>query len=199
MDEYKSNSHKSKDGAVAEKRVEKIVTGSVRPRKKTNAEKVAELLLPEGVENLRSYILQDVLIPYGKKALSEIIDMFLYGSTGRNKKTTNASKVSYRAYYDEVNGRRDSTPSSRPKGGYSYDDVVFDNRGEAEEVLMKMEECIATYGMVCVSDFYDLVGITGNYTDQKYGWVDLRSATVVRLRTGDGGYMIKLPRAVPLN
>lgn len=198
MDEYKSNSHKSKETPPVEKRVEKVVTGTVRPKQKSNAEKLAELFLPEDVDNFKTYILRDVLIPAGKKALSDVIDIFLYGTAGRSKKTTNASKVSYRAYYDEANGRRDPAPS-RPKSSYSYDDIVFDNRGEAEEVLMKMEECISTYGMVSVADFYDLVGVTGSFTDQNYGWLNLHTATVVRLRIGESGYMIKLPRAVPLN
>lgn len=47
-----------------------------------------------------------------------------------------------------------------------------------------------------VADLYDLVGINGNYTDNKYGWFNIRTASVVRVRDG---YMIKLPKAVPLN
>lgn len=197
MEEFKSNSHKSKETADVERRMEKVVTGSVRPKKKTNAEKFAELLLPEDVDNFKTYVLRDILIPAGKKAVSEIIDIFLYGANGHSKKTTNASKVSYRAYYDEANGKRDATPTRpRATSSYSYDDVVFANRPDAEEVLMSLEECIERYGHVSVRDFYDAVGVTGNYTDHNYGWIDLRSAKIVRL--SDGDYMIKLPRAIPL-
>ena len=59
-----------------------------------------------------------------------------------------------------------------------------------------MDELIATYGLVSVADLYDLVGIAGSYTDNKYGWTDIRNASVVRVRDG---YVIKLPRALPLN
>ena len=41
-----------------------------------------------------------------------------------------------------------------------------------------------------------LVGVSGNYTDNKYGWTDIRNASVIRVRDG---YMIKLPKALPLN
>ena len=75
-------------------------------------------------------------------------------------------------------------------------DIIIENRGDAEEVLVRMDELIATYGLVSVADFYDLVGVSGNYTDNKYGWTDIRGATTVRV--GDG-YMIKLPRVKPLN
>ena len=66
----------------------------------------------------------------------------------------------------------------------------------AEDVLERMDELIATYQVVSVADFYDLVGVSGNYTDNKYGWTDIRNASVIRVRDG---YMIKLPKALPLN
>ena len=72
----------------------------------------------------------------------------------------------------------------------------METRGEAEEVLIKMDELIATYKVVRVADFYDLVGISSSYTDNNYGWTDIKSATVVHVREG---YMIKLPKALPLD
>jgi len=139
------------------------------------------------------------LVPAIKKAISDIvtngIDMILYGGTGRTKSNSTASKVSYRSYYDGGNGRRDYS-ATRTKTGYNYDDIILDNRGEAEDVLSRMDELISTYGLVSVADLYDLVGVTGNYTDNKYGWTDIRSASVIRVRDG---YMLKLPKALPLN
>lgn len=51
-----------------------------------------------------------------------------------------------------------------------------------------MDELIDTYKLVSVADLKDLVGITGNYTDNRYGWTSIRSAEVVRVRDG---YTIK--------
>ena len=81
-------------------------------------------------------------------------------------------------------------------GSYSYDDIILSTRGEAEDVLSRMDELIETYGLVRVADLYDLVGITGNYTDNKYGWMNIRNAEIIRVRDG---YMIKMPRAVPID
>ena len=58
-----------------------------------------------------------------------------------------------------------------------------------------MDEMMETYGQVRVADMYDLVGITGEYTDNNYGWTNIRNAEVVRVRDG---YKIKMPRALPL-
>ena len=48
-----------------------------------------------------------------------------------------------------------------------------------------------------VADLYDLVGLNHNFTDNKYGWTNLRNAQPVRDR--DGYYILKLPRAVPID
>lgn len=203
MEEYKSNSHKSREeqqkAEASEKKVEKVINGSVKTRKKSEIQKFANVFIQEDARKVKSYILMDVLVPAVKKAISDVVtngvDMILYGETGKTKKSGTASKVSYRSYYDKRDDRRDYS-SNRTRTGYDYDDVVLDNRGEAEEVLSRMDELIATYGLVSVADFYDLVGITGSYTDNKYGWTDIRNASVVRIRDG---YTIKLPRALPLN
>ena len=62
--------------------------------------------------------------------------------------------------------------------------------------MIRMDELVSTYGLVSVADFFDLLGVTGNYTDNNYGWTDIRNAKVMRVKDG---YMIKLPKALPLN
>lgn len=202
MEDYKPNSHKSREErqeSAPEKKVEKIISGTVKSKKKTEIQKFADVFISEDVSNVKTYILMEVLVPAIKKAVSDVVtnglDMILYGETGRTKKNSPSSKVSYRSYYDKGNDRRDYG-SSKTRTGYDYDDIILDNRGEAEDVLSRMDDLIATYGLVSVADLYDLVGITCNYTDNKYGWTDIRSAQVIRVRDG---YMIKLPKALPLN
>ena len=114
MEEYKPNSHKSKEEqqtAPPEKKVEKVVSGSVKSRKKSEIQKFADVFIQEDAQKVKSYILMDVLVPAVKKAISDIvtngIDMILYGETGRTKKNGTASKVSYRSYYDKRDDRRD--------------------------------------------------------------------------------------------
>ena len=201
MDDYKPNSHKFKEEqkeSTSEKKVEKVISGTAKSKKKNEIQKFADVFISEDVNNVKSYILLDVLIPAIKKAVSDIvtngIDMILYGESEKTKKNSTSSKISYRSYYD--NDRKYSYNSSAVKRGYSYDDIILDNRGEAEDVLARIDELVATYGIASVADLYDLVGISGNYTDNKYGWTDVRSATVVRTRDG---YLIKLPKVLPLN
>lgn len=197
MEEYKSNSYKSKEKEKAEKNVEKVVSGTVKTKKKGEIRKFTDVFISEDVSNVKSYVLMDVLVPAIKKAISDIItngiDMILYGETNRSKHNNGGNRPSYRSYYDERNSR-DVRPQVR--NVYSFDDVILDNRADAEEVLDSMGDIIESYGVVSVADMYDLVGVSTNYTDNKYGWTDLRTAHVERDR--NGGYYIKLPKALPL-
>lgn len=197
MEEYKSNSNKARErqnDPIPEKKVEKVVSGSVKSKKKSGLQKITNVFVPEDVDNVKSYIIEDIVVPAVKDIILDAIRAFL-GVNGRSGgKSSSASKVSYRKYYEDSNRRDYGT--TRTRTGYEYDDIILDNRGEAEEVLSRMDELIATYGLVSVADYYDLVGVTGNYTDNKYGWTDIRSATVVRVRDG---YTIKLPKALPIN
>ena len=203
MEEYVSNSHKSRKNqseTKTDKKVEKIVQGKVKTKKKSEVRKFADVFISEDAANVKSYILMDVLIPAFKKAVSDIvtngIDMILYGESGRNKRNSTSSKVSYRSYYERENDRRRDYSSSRIRNGYNYDDIVLESRGEAEDVLDNIEDIISRYGMASVADLYELVGITGNHTDFKYGWTDIRNASIVHIRDG---YLIKMPKALPLD
>lgn len=197
MEEYKSNSHKLRESqteTVPEKKVEKIITGSARPQKKSGIQKFTNVFLPEDVDNVKSYIFEDIVVPAVKDIILDAVRALLGVKSPSGVKGSTSSKVSYRKYYEE-NNRRDYG-ENRTRTGYDYDNVVVETRGEAEEVLARMDELIVEYGLVSVADLYDLVGISGNYTDNKYGWDSIRTASVVRVRDG---YMIKLPRVKALN
>ena len=197
MDEYKSNSHKSRQNQnddIPEKKVEKVVSGSVKSKKKNGLQKITNVFVPEDVDDVKSYIFEDIVVPAVKDIILDAVRAFLgVNGTSRGRSST-SSKISYRKYYDDRD-RRDSAPT-RTRTGYDYDDIILETRGEAEDVLERMEELIDMYQLVSVADFYDLVGVSGNYTDNKYGWTNVRNASVVRVIDG---YMIKLPKALPLN
>lgn len=203
-EEYGPNSHKSKEeqkiAAQPEKKVGKVISGSAKSKKKGEMQKFADVFISEDVSNVKSYILMDVLVPAIKKAISDIvtngINMILYGETGRTKKGTNATKVSYGKFYDrEADRRRDYRVPSR--NGYDYDDIIFETRGDAESVLDAMNDIISQYGVVSVGDLYDLADVsTDNYNVNKYGWTDISRCKPIRVRDG---YILKLPKALPLN
>lgn len=198
MEEFKPNSYKSKElTPVPEKKVEKIVKGTVKSKKKNGIDKLKDNFISEDAANIKTYVVMDVLIPAVKKAICDIVkngvDMILYGESGRSNRRP-SEYVSYdRRYLDRGDPR--FYKADRARIGYSYDDIILETRGEAEDVLARMDELIEIYGMVSVADLYDLVGITGNYTDNKYGWTNIRNAEPVHVRDG---YMLRLPKVTSL-
>lgn len=205
IQDYTPNSNKYKkeqaEKQKEEKKLASVVSAGTRTKKKSETAKLADIFISEDIHNVKSYVFLDVLVPAIKKAISDIvtngIDMILYGESGRsNRKRTGASKVSYGSYYRSERDR-DRRDPVRARSGFDFDDILFDTRGDAEAVLTAMEDVLDQYGVVSVGDLYDLADIsTNNYAINKYGWTDLRAAEVVRARDG---YMIKLPRALPLN
>lgn len=197
--DYTPNSHRSKENQKKpeeKKVVQKVVTGTVKTKKKNELSKLADIFLPEDVQDVKSYILMDVLIPAAKKLIDDVVTggvhMWLYGGRGRSSSGSSTSYVSYRNYSDP----RDSRPrANESRSRYSCDDIVMESRGDAELVISQMDELIDMYGSVSVADLYDLVGKSCDYTDNKYGWTNIRNAEPVRVRDG---WMIKMPRAIPL-
>lgn len=195
---YPSNSHKAKtapeETQVEErKKVEKVTVGQAKIKKKSGIKQFFGKFVSEESQDIKTYLVRDIVIPTIKKTISDTVDMILYGGSSKNRSSI-SSRISYRSFYDEPRSRdiRDSRAASPV---YSYDDIIIDSRGEAEAVLSQMNDLIDTYQTVSVADLYDLVGLTGNYTDNKYGWTNLRTAEVVRVRDG---FMLKLPRALPI-
>lgn len=194
--EIKPNSHKYKEEQQkqTEKRAEKVVTGQVIVKKKSGLQKFAGEFISEDAKNIKDFIFGDVLIPAIKKAISDIvtngIDMILYGGSKPGGRRNVADRVSYSKYSDPNRTYREPRSITTK---YNYDDIVLETRGEAEDVLDRMYEILDSYGFVRVADLYDLVGKTGDYTDNKFGWARLDSAEIVRVREG---YWLKLPKAM---
>ncbi len=181
---------------------EKNITPVAHAKGMRKKNKFVNSVIAEEAADVKNTIVGDVLIPALKKtivdAVTNSIEMLIYGSTG-NIKRSGTSKVSYRSYYDDdgkrwkdrVNDRRDYRSA-----GYDYDDLIFGTRGEAEMILDNMFEILDRYKVVTVADLYDLAGERGRYTDNKFGWTDISSASVVRIRDG---FVIKLPRALAID
>ena len=188
---YQSNSNKSKMNITEDKnKVDKIVKGKVKTKKKNS---ILASFINDDLQDIKKYIVEDVLIPTIKKTITDVvknsIDMFFYGEVSRSNRS-NSSRISYSSYYD----REPRTRSRR--NSLLIDDIVLESRAEAEEVLDRLDEMIEEFGMASVLNLYDLIGVTAPFTADKYGWTDIRNATAVRVRDG---YLLKLPRVMPLD
>jgi len=194
-----------------EKKLEKVVTGEVTRRKKPWYRRLSETIVAGEATSVGHYILLDVLVPAFKDVVADVvsqgIEKMLYGEARSTSRRTgfrpnSNTQVSYNRYSSPSSReRREETfrPQQRDRrhrGSHNFDDIVLATRHEATEVIDRMFDLISQYDQATVSDLYELVGITGDFTDEKWGWIDFRGAGVTRVA---GGYLLDLPKPEPLN
>lgn len=197
IDAYESNSLKSREEkkTAPPKNLERVVTSEVKHKKKSIFE---QIFVPDDIDAVKTYIVMDVIVPKIKSTILGIIqdgaEAMMYGESGApsSSKRGYASKVSYGKYYEQKNSGK---PAPRQTSMYDFEDVVIDNKGELLQVIDRLTELIDQFGAASVADLNELIGITGQYTDNDYGWTDVSNARVVHTRDG---YTIKMPTVMPL-
>lgn len=197
-------------------KLEQVTKGNVSVKKKTTGERIKESLSPDDGSSILDYALFDVILPGAKDLIYNVftdsIDMIFYGDkrTANNRRSSRSSqnrssRVSYSSYYDdEDNGiiRRGGTRrANMDNRGFSFDNVAFDNRGDAMEVLECLRDALDPvngYGMVSVANFYEAAGVKDgwSYIYNDWGWYDLNSAYVDKI--ANGAFVIKFPKPTNL-
>ena len=151
---FKSNSDRSRkefeQKAIPDKKVEKVISGDAKVRKKSGLEKLKDSLVSEDSKNVKSYIIGGVLIPSLKKAISDIvttgIDMILYGESRHSRSSSSGgSKISYQKYYERETGYKTPTRVNATYG-YEVREFILDNRGDAESVLDQIQDLMSECG-----------------------------------------------------
>lgn len=213
---YDGNSHKMKEAGLVrgkssldappkteekeEKKTEKIVQGKVKTRKQTFGRKVAKAIFAEELPDVKEHVIWDVMIPGVRdgirNALINIVESIFGGGIGNQIR--GGSRVSYRngggtAYDRQFNNS--ANRGRRSEGMYTFEDVIFDNRGEAEEVRDQLNYNIERYGYVSILDYYDMCGLRTRPSDANFGWTNIQYASIDRV---SGGWLLRLPDVMPI-
>lgn len=220
MEDYPSNSHKKKTApskAVEEpKKVERIVEGEVIRRKKPLGKRFAEIFIGGDAKSVGNYVLFEVLLPAVKDtladAMSQGVERMLFGEARSTSRRTGRRPGGYydNSYisYNRPPNRATNVPGSygrhdesravsrRSRATHDFDEIILSTRVEAEEVIDSLFDLVSKFESASVSDLYELVGVSGSFVDEKWGWTDLRGASVSRIRNG---YLLNLPKPEPLD
>lgn len=179
-----------------DKHIEAVAQGTKVSKSKSKARRIAEIFVGGDLKETAEHVRDDVAIPALKNflydSLSEGLQRILWGET-KNDRRRNSTHRDYVGYSRRA---RESRPAPQTSARYSratqgFDDVVLATRTEAESVLSRMYDLIENYNMVTVAEFYSLVGISAEFTDENWGWRDLRSANIQHIRDG---FRINLPK-----
>ena len=182
-----------------ERRTKKVVEGGVSKQKKSLGKKIEETFLSATFAEVIADCATEVVIPAVKNMLYDAISggfqMLLWGEI---KNGTNARRGPYidyagRSRYSTTSSKRDDPPFK--KAHRNIDDVYFETKADAYNVLDNLMAAVDKYGEVSVSDLNDLIGEAGEFTDNKYGWTNLSRAEIKRYRNG---WLLVLPNVNPL-
>lgn len=216
MDDYPGNGRempvqKPKPKAQEEPAVESVVTGKVITRKKPLHKRFLETFAGGDARGASEYVIMEVLIPAAKDAIADAvsqgIEKIIFGEVKSSRRGSRyggssygSSQNSYTRYSSPTKantyGRPEPRLSYRARASHDFKEIVLATRIEAEGVLQGLDEMIERYGTASVTNLYNLVGVTGDYTDNKWGWKDSHGFDIQRVREG---YLLDLPKPEPID
>ena len=210
--DYTNNSHKAKDEAQAETRqkISRVTDEKVTMKKKSLTRKITENFAGDEVGNVGEYILFDVILPSAKSmisdAVSQGIERMLFGDSSRRRSTSafgggrnnntaynrmhSSNTFNAGASQQQAPVPQRSAMSPQARARHDFSSIGFETRLAAEQTIDAMADQVLRYGTCTVSDLYDAVGETSDFTDNSWGWTDLRGARVRGVR---GGFVLDLP------
>ena len=205
--EFPSNSETSKTNDPDGRNISPVVSSGAVRRKRSLRKQFKETFVSGDARTAISYVLFDVLLPAAKdmvvEAGSQGIEKLIFGDSKQRRRgstppyTGPYGNIAYNKY---SSGSRLSGPeramSRQSRSRHNFDEIVLDERSEAEEVIDRLFDLVSRYEAATTADLYELVGLPSAHTDNKWGWTDLTGAGVTRVR---GGYLLDLPEPEPLD
>lgn len=194
------NSDKAKEGASPEKKV----IAKAKVQKKSAIKEALRTFFAQDLPEIAEHLIIDVAIPAAKNAITDMvtqgIQQLLYGevdsrrrpSSGYTSYSRSSRDYNGRAYYESRRAERREPRQSKPT---NVEDLVFDTRGDAVDVIEYIAETIEEYGQVSVADLMSSVGIQPRYTDERWGWTTTDAFELRQIREG---WLISADRPEPL-
>ena len=209
---YAAKSSLAKQVEAERPKLSATIQGGVSLKRKTPGQRFSETFLNNGdLKTVGGTIMSDVIVPAIKEMIfngfRDALSMLLWGDVRQSRsslKSGGGIVRDYTSYNSIVSSRpRDRVRTDSP--GYldtpRYNNLIFEIRGDAENILFNMRDYINTYDDIQIVKLYELVeeqtGIQIPMTSQdaKFGWSDLTNATVRQVR---GGYLLELPNPIVL-
>lgn len=194
---YKAEKAKREEAQKSRERISPVVDRDrVVSTKKPLSRKFAETFMTEDTDDVKTWLIRDVIIPGIKNTILDLISMMFFGEidsrSRRGRSRRDHNRVDYRSHYRESSDHRyrDSRRRSREDDYYDSDDkvdfrnIVMRSREDAERVIRAMRDRIRDNGSVSVAELLDLIDVPGKYTDNNYGWDDERDIGIRRVSSG---------------
>lgn len=210
MDQFPSNRRQPPSRPRDEpKKVERVIEGEVVRRKTPISRRLSQNLIVGNGRSVWGWMLDEVLIPAAQHTFADAIGggaqrmVFGDSSHGSRRGPSRGGPPGHTAYnrYTPQSGRpRFEEPrremSRRGRANHTFDEIILKSRVEGEEVLDRLDDLINRYESASVAELYKILGIPVEYTDDKWGWLNIQGAGVIHVRNG---YLLNLPKPEPID
>jgi len=203
--DFPPNSVSSKSKPQDAKKIEQVVENGVSRRRKSLRKQFKDTFVAGDARTATRYMMFEVVLPAARdmivEAMHQGMEKLIFGDSRRRGATPPQAgptgHISYNRYgASAMRGGPQRAISRQARGRHDFDEIILDNRAEAEEVIDRLFNLVSQYDSATVADLYELVGLSATHTDHKWGWTDLMGAGVSRIR---GGYLLDLPEPEPLD
>ena len=191
--------------AEENREIKSVVTGDVEVREQKHT-------FWTDVKDIASGVFKDIIVPAGQDLLYDTIissaqrGIYKNDDRGYDRGSIRGGRRDYTLFGSgrTRNYRGSSTRSNRQRSAgsvrgsrFEVDEIIFDNRADAEAVIDCVCEQLDRYEQVSVGEYYSACDLTPDSTDFNIGWYDLRGIEVVS--AGRGKWTIVFPKATQLD
>lgn len=211
---FPGNSHNvnepEKEVQPKKPKIQSVGTGKAVEQEPTFGHKFRTAFFGDSIHDVKEHLIWDVGVPFLKNAFVDLINegsnRLFYGSSPNRPRgaagvTSRGSYTPYGAVSTGRNAEQRPGPNGpaarqarfRDRDTEAQRSVEFNTRGEGEMALESLRAYLEQYGAVSRYEMLDVANITGDFTDNKWGWNDLSDARVTRTRQGT--YVLDMPVA----
>ncbi len=196
IDSLEPNSHKYRAEKREREKLRPIINSkNIVSTKKGLFQKFFDSFLNRDINDMKDWLLKDVIIPGIQETLLDAMQMLFFGEVSRDRDRKCGSRSSRKSDYRSCYRGRSSYDSKRERDEDYYDredkidyrNIVLKNRRDAEILIDDMRDRIKNLGSVSVADLLDLVDLPGKYTDNNWGW---DRENDIGIRRVSGGYLV---------
>ena len=181
-----------------DKKIRQVTKANVK--KQGLLRKFTRYIFEDTIESAKEKAFSDVIKPGLQQLIfdtgNELLSLIIFGtaeeafrSSRRSSGSRRGERTSYDKYYKDKEYK--SSKNSYKDMPYDPDDIILDTNAEARDVLTELDYTIRKYGQASVADLYDIVGVTSEWPDNRYGWTSIRGAKIKPIREG---FLLVLPR-----
>lgn len=194
-----------------QRKIGKIVEGSAVVRKKSLSTRVRNMFFGGDHRSVIDVVTSDVMLPALRdmiaEAATQAVERVIFGETrSTSRRSSNRTYVSgQQTNYSRYSSTPQSNQSSRSREDSSFrrrssrdmEEFVVTSRMEAEAVLERLDLLIEKFSIASIGDLRDMLGMSPQFTDEKWGWSNLAGSRVHRV-TGNE-YVLVLPSPEPID